>query len=39
MEIFGKDKDCLTPALKMLKQAVSYSEVEIQKNPLIFTKI
>ena len=39
MEIFGKDKECLTPALNTLEQAVSYSETPLQKNPLFFEKI
>ncbi len=39
MEIFGKDKDCLTPALNTLKQALSYSERPLKKNPLFFEKI
>ena len=39
MEIFGKDKDCLEPAKKLLDEAVTYSEKQPEKNPLIFKKI
>lgn len=39
MEIFGKDKDCLEPAKRLLEEAVSYSEKQPEKNPLIFKKI
>lgn len=39
MEIFGKDKDCLEPAKRLLEEAVTYSEKQPEKNPLIFKKI
>ena len=39
MEIFGKDKDCLEPAKRLLEEAVSYSEKQPEKNLLIFKKI
>ncbi|MCQ2591552.1 MAG: thymidine phosphorylase [Treponema sp.] len=39
MEIFGKDDDCLQPALESLKSAVSYSKEPLNKNKLIYKKI
>lgn len=39
MEIFGKDKECLEPAKRLLEEAVTYSENPPEKNPLIFKKI
>ena len=39
MEIFGKDKDCLEPARKLLEEAVTYSQEQPEQNPLIFKKI
>lgn len=39
MEIFGKDQQCLEPALKLLEDAVSYSSENFTKEPLIYKKI
>ena len=39
MEIFGKDAQCLNPALDQLKTAVIYSENPPHKNELIYKKI
>ena len=39
MEIFGKDNDCLEPALLQLKHAITYSKKLIESKELIFKKI
>jgi len=36
MEIYGKDDACLEPALKMLENAVSYSDSKPEEIPLIY---
>lgn len=39
MEIFGKDEECLSPAKKILEEAVSYSDEKIARPPLILKEI
>lgn len=39
MEIFGKDEECLSPAKKILEEAISYSDEEISRKPLILKEI
>ncbi len=39
MEIYGKDSECLTPALETLKGAITYSESQVQTQPLIYKEI
>ena len=39
MEIFGKDEKCLSPAKKILEEAISYSDEEISRKPLILKEI
>lgn len=39
MEIYGKDDECLAPALSMLQDAVTYSDKAPEKNPLIYKQI
>ena len=39
MEIYGKDNECLEPALKLLQNAVSYTSEKPAELPLIFKKI
>lgn len=39
MEVFGKDQECLTPALKQLEEAVTYSSTAPEKKPLIYKTI
>ncbi len=36
MEVFGKDEECLSPALSILDSAVEYSETQKERNPLIY---
>lgn len=39
MEIFGKDEECLSPAKKILEEAVSYADEKIARPPLILKEI
>ena len=39
MEIFGKDEECLSPALQILEDAVTYHSEEIETEEIIFKKI
>ena len=39
MEIFGKDEECLSPAKKILEEAISYSDEGISRKPLILKEI
>ena len=39
MEIYGKDKECLPNARKIIEEAITYSSKELVKNPLIYIKI
>lgn len=39
MEIFGKDEECLSPAKKILEEALSYSDEKIARPPLILKEI
>lgn len=39
MEIFGKDEECLSPAKKILEEAISYSDEEMSRKPLILKEI
>ncbi len=36
MDIYGKDEECLSPSLKKLTEAVSYSDEKIKTNELIY---
>jgi len=39
MDIFGKNQECLTEALTLIKSAVTYSQNPPEKNELIYKKI
>ena len=39
MEVFGKNKECLDNAGKMIKEGITYSLEEPEKDPLIYKKI
>ena len=39
MEVFGKNKECLPNARKIIEEAITYSSKELVKNPLIYKKI
>ena len=39
MEVYGKDHECLEPALAKLKEALSYQDSAPEKVPLIYKEI
>lgn len=39
MEIFGKNNECLEPALNELKKAISYKDENFEKNKLVYKKL
>nr|MCR4789745.1 thymidine phosphorylase [Treponemataceae bacterium] len=39
MQVYGKDQDCFKSAMPILKDAVTYSEKEIEKKPFILQEI
>ncbi len=39
MEVFGKDEECLSPALNLLETAITYSSENFEKNELVYKQI
>lgn len=39
MQVYGKDIDCLPSAIKTLKEGITYSDIPITKNELIYKQI
>jgi pyrimidine-nucleoside phosphorylase len=39
MDVFGKDDDCLSPALSILDGAITYSKTKPQTEPRIYKEI
>ena len=39
MEVFGKDEDCLGPALALIQEAVTYASQKPQEPQLIYKEI